>query len=109
VGRSKRVLSLSLQLDFDEAELVIVHVDHVVRDASGTCVRHSGLKLDFAHPAWLLEPQLAGRERHHHVVMGMNVMAGLGPGREAPFGDDHPLGFDLPVAGGLLSLLHGRP
>ena len=92
-----RLSERSLQLDLEEAELVGVRVDYVMRDALGARVRHARLELDFAHACGLLQPQLAGGERHDHVVVGVDVVAGLGAGREAPFRDDDAIGFDLGV------------
>mgnify|MGYP006915918591 CR=1 FL=1 len=94
----------SLQLDLEEAELIGVRVDHVVRDALGARVRDARLELGFTHACGFLQPQLAGGERHDHVVVGVNMMAGLGAWREALFGDDDALGFDLGMRGGF----HGR-
>jgi hypothetical protein len=61
---------------------------------------HAGLELHFARAPGVFDSQLAGGERHHDVVVGVDVVAGFGAGGETPFGDEDAVGLDLGMRSG---------
>ena len=71
-----------------------------MRNAFGAGIGGACLEFHIAYAFGLLKSQRTGSQRHYDIVVGVNVVAGFGTGREAPFRDDHSIGFDLKVRDG---------
>ncbi len=80
----------------DERELVVVGVDHVVRDAAPPVIRLANGKFGVARAIGLDQAQLSGGNRHDDIVvlMELAMIAGRRAGGEAPLGHPHPVVFD---------------
>src|ERR1700722_17678433 len=83
------------QLDLDEAELVVVRIDHVVRDAGRARIGGARFEPHVARARGFLQAQEAAGERHHHIVVRMHVISGVLARLKAPFGDDHAIVLHL--------------
>jgi hypothetical protein len=84
----------SLDLRFDEDELVIVRVDDIVLHASLAEIGQSGRKLDFACRIDLLKAQPACNQRNDDVIEFVLMPACAGPRLEPPLGDPNAIVLD---------------
>ena len=73
---------------------MFVRVDDIVLHAGVAEVRLAHAQLGVAVALLCLEQQAAVGLRHHDVIVAVHVPAGLGSGREAPFGNDDAIVFD---------------
>jgi len=90
---------LPQHLDLQKPELEGVGVDHVVRYALGPGVRQAAGEVRLSLPLAVFEAQNTTGQRHDDVVVGVDVMPGLGSWREAPLRHLHRVILDLNVRG----------
>jgi len=85
------------QFDLDEAKLIRVGIDDVVGNARRARIGSAGLEMHLpgTRRLFLCEPQCATSHRHNDIVVGVDVVSGIGTRREAPLRNRYTVIFDL--------------